>query len=242
MSNQLTIQDANALALREDMNRILDDRVAQLEFQSSSGASVAPTILNVRRLGGVGGSILNLTLEYLLKRPLLHIEIGGAPCPALKGRHNDDYLHFSSSDPARIDQALNARLRFASRPAVLEFEPALYQRTLDIATALKRQISPSNVIIFYIAGRHDPYPKYGVNALNRGMGDVYLCRQASQSCEDDPDGLIKLPWIDESIVSRMMRGGVTLEDALKQTDVLWTANMTRTSLEAFGSALWRDGQ
>ena len=242
MSNQLTIQDANALALRDDMNRSLDDRVAQLDFKSGSGASVAPTILNVRRLGGVGGSVLNLTLEYLLKRPLLHIEIGGAPCPALKGRNDDEYLHFSSSDPERIDKALNARLRFASQPAVLEFEPALYQQTLDIATAFKRQVSPSSVIIFYIAGRHDPYPKYGVNAFNRGVGDVYLCRQASQSCEEDPDGLIKLPWIDEGIVSRMMRGALTLEDALKETDALWTANMTRTSLEAFGSAMWREGQ
>lgn len=242
MSSELVLQDANALALREEMNRRVDERVRQLELADRSGASVAPTILTVRRLGGVGASTLNLTLEYLLKRPLLHIEIGGASCPAFKGRAGTDYLQFPSSDPNRIDQALNARLQYASRPAILEFEPALYQRTLEIAATLKLQVSPANVVIFYIAGKHDPYPKYARNAHNRGIAEVFLCRQASQSCEADPDGLIKLPWIDEGTISHMMRNGLTLEDALKQSNALWTANMTKASLEAFGSALWRAEQ
>ena len=242
MSNELTIQDPNALALREEMNRRVDDRVRQLELADRSGASVGNTILTVRRRGGIGASTLNLSLEYLLKRPLLHIEIEGAPCSALKGRGADDYLHFPSSDPNRIDDALNARLQYASRLAILEFEPALYQRTLEIAAALKLQVSPSNVVIFYIAGKHDPYPKYAANAHNRGMNQVYLCRQATQSYEEDPDGLIKLPWIDDDTVSNMMRNGLSLEDALKQSNALWTANMTKVSLEAFGSALWRAEQ
>ena len=74
------------------------------------------------------------------------------------------------------------------------------------------------------------------------MNQVYLCRQATQSYEEDPDGLIKLPWIDDDTVSNMMRNGLSLEDALKQSSALWTANMTKASLEAFGSALWRAEQ
>jgi hypothetical protein len=199
MSNELTIQDANALALREEMNRRLDDRVTQLDLLSTSGASVAPTIMIVRRRGGVGANILGLTLEYLTKLRLLTIEVGGAPCPALSERSREDYLHFPSSDPNRIDHALNARLRNASRPALIEFEPALYQRTL-------------------------------------------LCRQASQSWEKDPDGLLRLPWIDDSIVSRMMKGRLSLADALKQDGGLWTVNTTRANIEAFGTALWSAGR
>lgn len=237
MSNEVTIQDANALALREEMNRRLDDRVTQLDILSNSGASVAPTILIVQRRGGVGGSILGLTLEYLTKLRLLTIEIGGAPCPALSERSKEDYLHFPSSDPNRVDRALNARLRHASQPAILAFEPALYQRTLHIAIRLKWQVSPSSVMIFYIASQHDPYPQYATHAYNNGM-HVHFCRQASQSWEKDPDGLLRLPWIDDSIVSRMMRGRLSLADALKQDDGLWTVNTTRANIEAFGTALW----
>ena len=47
MSNELTIQDPNALALREEMNRRVDDRVRQLELADRSGASVGNTILTV---------------------------------------------------------------------------------------------------------------------------------------------------------------------------------------------------
>ena len=242
MSNELTIQDVKALALREDMKRHLDERVVQLELTNTPMAQVAPTIFTVRRLGGTGASILTLSLEYLLKQSLLHIEIGGAPSPALKARGSDGFLHFPSNEPDRIDKALDARLRSASRTAVFEFEPALYQQTLDIATAFKRQVGPSKVLIFYIAGRHDPFPKFGVNACNRGLSEVFLCRQASQSYEADPDGLIKLPWIGDAIISSIMRDGLSLVDALKQTDGLWTSNMTRLALEAFGTALWEAGR
>ena len=242
MSNDIAIQDVTALALRDKMNQRLDERTAQLELADNPGAIIAPTILTVRRLGGVGASLLGAALEYLLKSPMFRIEVGGAACPALKNRAGTDYHHFPSSDPDRVDKALDARLQAGSTPAIIEFEPALYQSTLDIATALKRQVSPSSVVIFYIAGQHDPRPKYETNAVSRGLADIYICRQASQSCEDDPDGLIKLPWLDQSLVSRMMREGLSLVDALKQSERLWTANVTRSNLEAFGTALWRAEQ
>lgn len=237
MSKELTVRDERMLALRGHLNRQMDERMANVELLSDSTEKIAHTILTVRRRGGVGATSLALTLEYLLKRPLLQIEVGGAASPAFKTRKESEYLHIASTDPARVDKALDARLRFASEPAVIEFEPALYQRTLDIALTLRRLVSPSRISVFYIAGLHDPMPKYATNAYNRGLNDLYVCREAKQDIGRDPDNLLQLPWIDGGVCSRIMNDGLSLEDSLRLSESLWSASMTREAIARFGRQL-----
>lgn len=243
MSNELVERDPRALAVRAEIQKRWNDRTAILKLDPSHGALVAPTMFLAGRGGGGGRSTLGLELEFLTDTEALIIEVGGNRCPAFRNRSADRYMHFPSRDPDRVERALDARMNAPSKVAIIEFEPALYKATIGIAEDFQALLGRSNLMLFYVAGRHEAAPAYGAKAAQRGLGEVFMCREAMQRPPRGENGFLQLPWLPYDIVNAMHADGATLADALGSRAGLWTQQVTRLNLQRFAEAiLQRAGQ
>ena len=111
-------------------------------------------IHSLRYDGGVGESTLTGCLIPLLSNPLL-IEIGGNRARALKFVAETDRLHFSSSDPERFGNAIDARIENASRVAIIECEQSVYREAIEAAAVLRGEPYNSAVYVLIIVSKVD---------------------------------------------------------------------------------------
>ena len=237
MSSDLVRSDPRAVALRDELQRRWNANTAILELRQNENASVASTIFSVGRSGGSGLSTLSLTLEFMTGSEALIVEVGGNRCPAFRDRPPERHLHFSSRDPDRIDRALDARFDAAGKVAIIEFEPALYRETIDVAANFEAMLGQSNLMVFYVAGRHEEDPAYRAKARECGLREVILCRQAVQTATARDAGFVPLPWLHHDIMHSMHAGCATLAEALDQCTGLWTQMEARGRLENFAHAI-----
>ncbi|MBX7502176.1 hypothetical protein K3181_12055 [Qipengyuania sp. YG27] len=237
MSDQLAKIDPAAMALREALDAKWVDKTAVLTVNHPSGSVLAPTIIIARRAGGTGASMLALVLEFLLQHKALIIEVGGNRCPAFKHRSPENHRHFQSQDADRIAHAMDARLDHPGRIAILEFEPALYRDTLPVACRLAEMEPLCPPMLFYIACRNESSPLFAEKAAQRGLNELFMCRQAEQRCEPQSDEFLVLPWLDQAITGPLWREGITLPEAITRCRGVWTKEETRVNLEAFVEAI-----
>lgn len=237
MSSELVTSDRRAVALRAELQRRWNANTAILELRQNENAVVAPTILAIGKGGGHGLSTLALTLEFMTDSEALIIEVGGNRCPAFRNRPPERHLHFSSRDPDRIDGALDARFNAAGKVAIIEFEPALYRETINVAANFEAMLGQSNLMVFYVAGRHEEDPAYRAKAKERGLREVIFCQQAVQASTGRHAGIVPLPWLHHDIMHSMHAGCATLGEALDECTGLWTQMEARSRLESFAHAI-----
>lgn len=237
MSSNLVISDDRSDKLRDELRRRWDSNTKPLVPSDKEDALVAPTFFVVGKGGGTGRSTLALTLEFLMRQEALIIEVGGNRCPAFRNRPLELHRHFTSRDPDRIDRALDARFEAASRVAILEFEPALYRETIEIAANFRNAASHSNLMVFYVAGRHEEQPAYRARAKERELHRVIFCRQAVQLARRRDANFVFLPWLHQDITHSMHAGCATLSQALDQCSGIWTQTEARGRLAGFMQAI-----
>ncbi|MEL7691473.1 hypothetical protein [Citromicrobium bathyomarinum] len=237
MSSDLVRSDPRAVALRDELQRRWNANTAILELRQNENAAVAPTIFAIGKGGGQGLSTLALTLEFMTGSEALIIEVGGNRCPAFRNRPPERHLHFSSRDPDRIDRALDARFNAPGKVAIIEFEPALYRETIEVAANFEAMLGQSNLMVFYVAGRHEEDPAYRVKAKASGLREVIFCRQAVQSPAGRDAGFVPLPWLHHDIMHSMHAGCANLAEALDKCAGLWTQMEARGRLESFAHAI-----
>tara|TARA_R110002072_G_scaffold302681_1_gene487273 strand:- start:24334 stop:25056 length:723 start_codon:yes stop_codon:yes gene_type:complete len=223
--------------LRQKMDEQWKATTSVLTIHHPPDASVAPTIFVAKRYGGTGASMGALILEFLLQQEALIIEVGGNRCPAFKQRPPDRHAHFSSNGSDPIAPALDLRLAHPGRVAILEFEPALYARTLDIAQTYTSVAGAGPPMLVYICRQQEAAPRFAHNAQARGLGEPVVLREARQRVGDITPDQLPLPWLADAITNTIWDEGVGLEEALRRCSGSWTLQETRLNLGRFLNAL-----
>lgn len=237
MTSDIVKVDPAARSLREKLDEKWETNPSVLAIDDGPPGTLASTIILAKRYGGTGTSTLALILEFLMRRQALIIEIGGNRCPALSHRAEDRHAHFSSHDEGRIEHAMDLRMAFPGRAAILEFEPALYTETLNLAgkmTDLDAGFAPT---IFYVCGHHESQPRYEKNAIARQIAHTFICHPATRGLATEKSDKLALPWLDTSITEALWGDCADLGDALRKCTGSWTLQETRHNLETFLKAI-----
>ena len=237
MTDEIVKVDPAAGILRQRMNEHWQASAPSLTIDHSPDAAVAPTIFIARRYGGTGASMAAIILEFLLRQQALIIEVGGNRCPAFAKRLPERHAHFTSNGSDPIEPALNLRLANPSRIAILEFEPALYTRTLDIAQTYASLAAVRPPMLFYICRQHETAPRFAQNAQHKGLDEPIVLSEARQRTGDTAPDQLPLPWIAETVIATIWNEGAGVEEALSRCTGNWTSQETRLSLEKFFTAI-----
>ena len=237
MTSEIVKSDPAARVLREKLDEKWAANAPVLAIDEGPGHALASTIILAKRYGGTGTSTLALILEFLMRQEALIIEIGGNRCPALSNRGEGRHAHFSSHDEGRIEHAMDLRLAHPGRAAILEFEPALYTETLNIAAKMSELDAGFAPTIFYVCARHEWQPRYEKNAIARQIGQTFICHPAMRGLAAERQDGLHLPWLDRSITGALWTDSADLHDALAKCTGSWTLQETRHNLETFLKAI-----
>ncbi|MEP2722588.1 hypothetical protein [Roseibium sp.] len=228
MSNDLTTQDpvfARLLAVKSQASAA---RLQELPLQFAPESGLAPTILIARYDGAVGASTAAAILAMLWPQPLL-IQIGGNASRALSGLAKESLLRFETNDPNRIENALDARMEHASRPAIVEFEQTLFREAISTTQILRGGEFGSAAALIFVASPHDRNLPYRTLAEEAGIDDLIVLAKP-QAGKESREGVIRMPALPKKVADAVYSEGMTLREAIRTCSGVY-------SREAFGLAL-----
>ena len=234
MANDIVSHDPARRALAIKSNQLIAGRHRPVEFDSPKGG-LAPTVFVVRKRGGLGGSTLLPVLEYVVDRPSLFFEVGGIKSAIFANLPAGQHIHFKSDDPDRIAHAIDRRMEFPEKLALLEFEPVLFKQAVDEAVTLTEEFQAS-VGLFYIAARDEIAPKFRESAMRLGARQVVMLGQAALESEHRPD-VIRIPSLPKELLEKLQSGSSDLATSLNALAGEFTKVRTAKKLEDFGQAL-----
>lgn len=234
MANNIVTHDPARRALAIKSNQLIATRHRLIEFDSPQGG-LAPTVFLVRKRGGVGSSTLLPILEYVIDRPSIFIEVGGIRSAIFANLPAGKHIHFKSGDPDRVAHAIDRRMEFPEKLALLDFEPVLFKQAIDAAVTLTEEFEAS-VGLFYIAARDEIAPKFRERAMSLGVRQVVMLGQVAIETENRPD-VIRIPSLPKEVLEKLQRGSSDLTTLLNALTGEFTKVRTAKKLEDFAQAL-----
>lgn len=231
MSNEIVRQDPAYSRLLE-----LKERATTLPFQKfplnrAPVSGLAPSYLFARYDGGVGASTAASMLSLFVDNPLF-VQIGGNASRVFQGLPKEDLLSFPFDDPARFENAFDARLEHASRPAFIEFEQTLYREAITATSILRGDGFHSSATLIFVASVDDEKIAYRSLAEAAGIDDLIVLG-APQLQKEGRSGVIRMPALPREIASAFYTHGKTLPESIRSCPGLFAAKKLKHDLREF---------